>query len=34
MRNECLDAVLSELNAAGVRDISHANGGRTAAAAR
>jgi hypothetical protein len=28
MRNECLDAVISELNAVGVRDISHANGGR------
>jgi hypothetical protein len=28
MRNECLDAVLGELNAAGVRSISHANGGR------
>jgi hypothetical protein len=28
MKNDCLDAVLSELHAAGVRDISHANGGR------
>jgi hypothetical protein len=28
LKNTCLEAVLSELNAAGVRSISHANGGR------
>jgi hypothetical protein len=28
LKNSCLNAVLEELNAAGVRDISHANGGR------
>ena len=28
MRNACLDAALGELNAAGIRDVAHARGGK------
>ena len=28
MRNECLSAALDELNAAGIRDVSHARGAK------